>query len=345
MRVQVVGTPSEAAIRVIDHGPRRPATASATGSSSRSSAASAAVSGAGRRSGPRDRARASPRRTAAGSRSSRRLGQGATFVLSLPTAGVASPARSVETSSVSNRAGRARRRRRAADTARPADEPRAARLRGLDAPRRRRGRAHRRRDASAEPSSSTWGYPTAAGSTSARELRSWSTAPLIVLSAADEERARSPPSTRAPTTTSPSRSIDELLARVRAVRRCDVCPGAPVIELGDARRRSRRSGAVADGRQPVHLTPHQFELLRVLALNPGKLLTHRPAPTEVWGPGYGDRANLLQVNVSQLRRKLEPDRAPRAISSQRPGPGTGSSIRPEHLQEIVRPKPETLRPP
>ena len=54
---------------------------------------------------------------------------------------------------------------------------------------------------------------------------------------------------------------------------------------------------------------HQFELLRVLALGRGKLLTHRTLLNEVWGPGYGNESNLLHVNVSQLRRKIEPDRS------------------------------------
>jgi two-component system KDP operon response regulator KdpE len=47
----------------------------------------------------------------------------------------------------------------------------------------------------------------------------------------------------------------------------------------------------------------------LLALNEGKLLTHKTLLREVWGPGYGDAANLLHVNISQLRRKIEPDRA------------------------------------
>ena len=59
----------------------------------------------------------------------------------------------------------------------------------------------------------------------------------------------------------------------------------------------------------MHLTPHQYELLRLFALNEGKLLTHRTLLQEVWGPGYDDAANLLHVNVSQVRRKIEPDRA------------------------------------
>ena len=102
--------------------------------------------------------------------------------------------------------------------------------------------------------------------------------------------------------------IDELLARLRAVLRRAAPSGEPVVELGElvvdlAKREVRMAG------RSVHLTPHQFDLLRVLALNAGKLLTQRQLLQEVWGPGYTDAANLLQVNVSQLRRKIEPDRA------------------------------------
>jgi two-component system KDP operon response regulator KdpE len=63
------------------------------------------------------------------------------------------------------------------------------------------------------------------------------------------------------------------------------------------------------GGEHVHLTPHQFELLRFFAVNEGKLLTHRAILQEVWGPGYDGASNLLHVNVSQLRRKIEPDPA------------------------------------
>jgi two-component system, OmpR family, KDP operon response regulator KdpE len=101
--------------------------------------------------------------------------------------------------------------------------------------------------------------------------------------------------------------IDELLARLRAVLRRTAPSGEPVVEVGElvvdlAKRTVTMAG------ESVHLTPHQFDLLRVFALNVGKLLTHRQLLQEVWGPGYADAANLLQVNVSQLRRKIEPDR-------------------------------------
>jgi two-component system KDP operon response regulator KdpE len=71
----------------------------------------------------------------------------------------------------------------------------------------------------------------------------------------------------------------------------------------------------------VHLTPHQFDLLRVFGRNVGKLLTHRMLIQEVWGPGYAGDANLLRVHVAQLRRKIEPDTArPRYLLTE---PGAG----------------------
>ena len=59
----------------------------------------------------------------------------------------------------------------------------------------------------------------------------------------------------------------------------------------------------------MHLSPLQFDLLRVLAQNAGKLLTHSMILRQVWGPGYGDESNLLHVHISQLRRRIEPDPA------------------------------------
>ena len=114
--------------------------------------------------------------------------------------------------------------------------------------------------------------------------------------------------------------IDELLARLRAVLRRTTPSGEPLIELGDlVVDLEKRSVTVAG--KAVHLTPHEFELLRVLAMNEGKLMTHRALLREVWGPGYGSESNLLHVNVSQLRRKIEPDRArPRYLLTE---PGAG----------------------
>ena len=151
--------------------------------------------------------------------------------------------------------------------------------------------------------------PDGTGTDVCRELRTWSSAPIIVLSAVGDEREKvAALDAGADDYVTKPVGIDELLARLRAVLRRTAPSGEPVITIGelvvDLQKRT-----VSMAGKPVHLTPHQFELLRIFAVNEGKLLTHRTLLQEVWGPGYDGAANLLHVNVSQLRRKLEPDRA------------------------------------
>jgi two-component system, OmpR family, KDP operon response regulator KdpE len=149
--------------------------------------------------------------------------------------------------------------------------------------------------------------PDRSGIEVCRELRTWLDAPVIVLSAVGEERDKVEAlDAGADDYVTKPFGIDELLARLRAALRRAAAPGDPVVEIGELRidldkRIVRRNGDV------VPLTPHEFALLRYLAQNEGRLLTHRSILREVWGPSYQTESHYLHVYVSQLRRKIEPD--------------------------------------
>jgi two-component system KDP operon response regulator KdpE len=172
--------------------------------------------------------------------------------------------------------------------------------------------------------------PDGSGIDVCRELRRWSSTPVILLSAVGEEREKvAALDAGADDYVTKPVGIDELLARLRAVLRRTAPSGEPVLVIGKLVVDLEKRSVAVDG-APVHLTPHEFELLRVLALNEGKLMTHRALLSEVWGPGYGNESNLLHVNISQLRRKIEPVRArPRYLLTE---PGAG--------YRLVAPEPE-----
>jgi len=151
--------------------------------------------------------------------------------------------------------------------------------------------------------------PDGTGTDVVRELRTWSSAPVIVLSAVGDEHEKvAALDAGADDYVTKPVGIDELIARLRAVLRRATPSAEPVLTIGALELDLEKRELRVDGK-PVHLTPHQFDLLRVLASNEGKLLTHRTILQEVWGPGYGSESNLLHVHVSQLRRKIEPDPA------------------------------------
>ena len=159
-------------------------------------------------------------------------------------------------------------------------------------------------------------------------LRGWTAVPIIVLSGrADSTDKVAALDAGADDYVTKPFGIEELLARLRAALRRADAPAEPVVELGELRIDLEKRAVSVRG-EPVQLTPHEFALLRVLARNPGKLLTHATLLREVWGRGYGDESHYLHVYVSQLRRKLEPDPArPRYILTE-PGAGYRLAERP-----------------
>jgi two-component system KDP operon response regulator KdpE len=163
--------------------------------------------------------------------------------------------------------------------------------------------------------------PDGRGTDVARELRSWTSVPIIVLSVVGDENEKvAALDAGADDYVTKPFGVEELLARLRAaMRRVEPSP-EPVIEVGHVRVDLERRAVTVAGK-PVQLTPHEYKLLRLLALNRGKLLTHSAILREVWGKAYADESHYLHVYVSQLRRKIEADPARPRIILTEPGAG------------------------
>ncbi|HZC30737.1 MAG TPA: response regulator transcription factor [Gaiellaceae bacterium] len=146
--------------------------------------------------------------------------------------------------------------------------------------------------------------PDGRGTDVCRELRTWSTVPVIVLSVVgDESEKVAALDAGADDYVTKPFGIDELLARLRAAMRRVDTTTEPVLEIGELVVDLEKNLVTVAG-EPVQLTPHEFRLLALLARNEGKLMTHSAILREVWGRAYGDESHYLHVYVSQLRRKL-----------------------------------------
>src|SRR2546421_8380737 len=150
--------------------------------------------------------------------------------------------------------------------------------------------------------------PDGSGVEVCEEIRGWSGLPVIVLSAVGDERekVRALDAGADDYVTKPFGS-DELTARLRAVlRRAADAETDAAITVGDLTVDIAARRVLASGRE-VHLTPIEFDLLRVLAVHRGKLVTHRQLLREVWGPEYAGETHYLRVHVAHIRAKIEAD--------------------------------------
>jgi two-component system, OmpR family, KDP operon response regulator KdpE len=140
-----------------------------------------------------------------------------------------------------------------------------------------------------------------------RRLREWSGIPIIVLSAVGEEeqKIRALNSGADDYITKPF-SPPELVARLDAVLRRAPADSDESVITADGLDIDLIAHVVRLDGEEIHLTPTEFELLRVLARNRGRILTQRALLSEVWGPGYADDTQILRTNIARLRRKIEP---------------------------------------
>jgi two-component system KDP operon response regulator KdpE len=174
------------------------------------------------------------------------------------------------------------------------------------------------------------GLPDVDGVEVIRRLRTWTPVPIVVLSGrVDSHDKVDALDAGADDYVTKPFSVEELLARIRAVTRRKASPESPpkvhiglhTVDLGE--RSVRRQD---DPHQTVHLTKTEWQILDLLIRNPGKLISQRQLLQEVWGPTYSDETQYLRQYLTQLRRKLEADPArPRHLLTE---PGMGYRFQP-----------------
>ena len=156
------------------------------------------------------------------------------------------------------------------------------------------------------------GLPDMDGIEVIRQLRSWSSVPILILSARSEEvqKVKALDSGADDYLTKPF-GVPEMMARIRVhLRRQSLTleAASSVFSFGDVTVDFMHRHIARNG-QPVHLTPIEFKLLSVLIRHAGKVLTHSQLLREVWGAGHAEHGHYVRVYMGHLRQKLEDDPA------------------------------------
>jgi len=152
------------------------------------------------------------------------------------------------------------------------------------------------------------GLPDMEGTEVTRRVREWTEVPIIILSVREQESEKiAALDAGADDYLTKPFGTGELMARVRAaLRRSYRKDNEPIIEVNDLKiDLERRLVMVAE--REILLTPTEYDILRLLAQNLGKVLTHRQLLQKVWGYSSEEDLHLLRVNISNLRHKIEPD--------------------------------------
>jgi two-component system, OmpR family, KDP operon response regulator KdpE len=170
------------------------------------------------------------------------------------------------------------------------------------------------------------GLPDFDGIEVTRRLREWSQTPIIILSVreAENDKIAALDAGADDYLTKPF-GTGELMARMRvALRRVTTTPDEPILQMDNLKMDVSRRLVTVDDDQ-ISLTPTEYEILRLLLQNAGKVLTHRQLLKQVWGTAYESEMHILRVNISNLRRKIEPDPSrPHYLLTE---PGVGYRIR------------------
>ncbi len=149
------------------------------------------------------------------------------------------------------------------------------------------------------------------------KLREWSSMPIILLSAMGDEDAKVKAlAAGADDYVTKPFGPRELVARLQANMRRTGSSSEDSVITAQSLEIDLASHVVKVAGKEVHLTPTEFGLLRELARNSGRLLTHRELLTAVWGPGYADDTQVLRAHMANLRRKIESADGPRLIKTE-----------------------------
>jgi two-component system KDP operon response regulator KdpE len=166
------------------------------------------------------------------------------------------------------------------------------------------------------------GLPDIDGVEVTRRLREWSQTPIIILSVreAEQDKIAALDAGADDYLTKPF-GTGELMARMRVVMRRVINKiDEPVLQVGAIQMDLTHRLVTVNGNE-ISLTPTEYDILRLLIQNAGKVLTHHQLLKQVWGTAYESEMHILRVNISNLRRKIEPDPARPTYIHTEPGVG------------------------
>jgi two-component system KDP operon response regulator KdpE len=165
------------------------------------------------------------------------------------------------------------------------------------------------------------GLPDISGLEVIKQMREWTQIPVIIISVREQEQEKiAALDAGADDYLTKPFGMGELVARIRVVLRRQIPTSQqPIFQLGELKV-DLSTRLVSVGDKEIQLTPTEYDILRVLVQNSGKVITNQQMLHKVWGEGYDD-LHILRVNISNLRSKLEPNPSRPTYIHTEPGVG------------------------